>query len=439
MQVQLIIGVYFLVIILVGIVSFFKIKTPTDYYVAGKKAGVIPVSGSLLATILGGSAVLGTIELGQQIGWAAFWLLFSAAVGLMFLIPLSKYVRRFGNFTLPELLGKFYGKKAEKIASIIIPVTWLGIVAAQIIAAAKILDGLNLLSYNSAAFVAGFIFIVYTLIGGQYSIIKTDTIQSVLIITGLIAIVIYSLGHPASGNIERFSSSSLFNEQFKGTDLIVLLLTYSVTFVVGPDIYSRIFCAKNEKTASKSVFIVAIVLIPLSFALTYLGIYSTKVDSSGIVGFAGNLLPGWMYGLFLAALLSAVMSSADTTLLTSSIIFGELVTGNLDKKSSMILIRVLVVILGTISILVALFVNSIIESLLFALTLFSGAFTIPTLFGLLRIQVNQKKIIPVILLGGLIALTGKIINTYHSEITGNVIIIFSFAVSLFLLLIGRKK
>ena len=163
MQVQIIIGAYFLVIILIGIISFFKIKTPTDYYVAGKNAGVIPVSGSLLATILGGSAVLGTIELGQQIGWAGFWLLFSAAAGLMFLIPLSKYVKRFGNFTLPELLGKFYGKNAETIASVIIPVAWLGIVAAQIIASAKILDGLNLLSYNSAALISGLVFITYTL------------------------------------------------------------------------------------------------------------------------------------------------------------------------------------------------------------------------------------------------------------------------------------
>ncbi len=439
MLVQLIIGAYFLVIILIGIISFFKIKTPTDYYVAGKKAGVIPVSGSLLATILGGSAVLGTIELGQQIGWAGFWLLFSAAVGLMFLIPLSKYVRRFGNFTLPELLGKFYGKKAETIASVIIPLAWLGIVAAQIIASAKILDGLNLLSYNSAALISGIVFITYTLIGGQHSIIKTDTIQSVLIIIGLVVIIVYSLGHPASGNVERFSTTLLFNEQFKAFDLIVLLLTYSVTFVVGPDIYSRIFCAKNENTASKSVFIVAVVLIPLSFALTYLGIYSTKVDSAGIVGFAENLLPGWMYGLFLAALLSAVMSSADTTLLTSSIILGELITGNLDKKSSMFTTRILVVIIGVTSIVVALFIKSIIESLLFALALFSGAFTIPTLFGLLRIQVNQKKIIPVILLGGIVALTGKIINTYHDEFTGNVIIIFSFVLSLILLLTGEKK
>jgi SSS family solute:Na+ symporter len=439
MQAQLIIGAYFLAIILVGIFSYFKIKTPTDYYVAGKRAGFIPVSGSLLATILGGSAILGTIELGRQIGWAALWLLFSAAAGLLFLVPLSKYVKRYGNFTLPELLGKFYGKKTEIIASVIIPVAWLGIVAAQIIAAAKILNGLNIAGYNRAAIIAGVVFIVYTLTGGQHSIIKTDTIQSVLIIAGLIVITFYSIAHPGAGPVKSFSPSLLFSEKFKLFDLIVLLLTYSVTFVVGPDIYSRLFCAKNEKTASRSVFFVAIILIPLSFAITYLGVYSANVPSNGIIDFAGQLLPEWIYGLFLAALLSAVMSSADTTLLTSSIILGELITGNLDKKSSMALTRFLVVALGIVSILIALFVNSIIQSLLFALTLFSGAFTIPTLLGLLGIKTSNKRIIPAIVAGGAIALTGKIINVYFNELAGNIIIIFSFATSIGILFSGRKS
>src|SRR5680860_796548 len=130
MQTKLIIIIYFLAVLLVGLFSYFKIKTPADYYVAGKKAGLIPVSGSLLATILGGSAILGTIELSQKTGWAALWFLICASLGLFILIPLSKYVTRFGNYTLPELLGFFYGKKAATIASVIIPIAWLGIVAA---------------------------------------------------------------------------------------------------------------------------------------------------------------------------------------------------------------------------------------------------------------------------------------------------------------------
>ena len=439
MQPEIIIIVYFIFILLIGVYSAFKVKTPTDYYVAGKKAGIIPVSGSLLATILGGSAILGTIELSQNIGWAAIWFLLCAAFGLLILIPISKYVKRFGNYTLPELLGSFYGTKTEFVASIIIPIAWLGIIAAQIIAAAKILSGLGFISYSNAAILSGAIFIVYTLLGGQLSILKTDALQSALIIIGLIALIFFSLQNSSFTNIEKLEASTLFNSSFSLFDLVILILTYSVTFVVGPDIYSRLFCAKNEKTASRSILIVALILIPVSFGLTYLGVISQQSQNTGIISFAQNLLPSWMYGLFVAALLSAVMSSADTTLLTSSIIFNQLFTQNLDSKSSLKHTRWIVLFMGILSILTALFVTSIIQSLLYALTFFSGAFIVPTLAGLLKIKVIKSRVIYAIIIGGLIALSGKLINNFYDEFLGNIIIISSYLFNIVILFVRQKK
>ena len=417
-----IITIYFVFVLGVGVYSAFKIKKPDEYYVAGKKAGLLSVSGSLLATILGGSAILGTIELSQNIGWAALWFLFCAAFGLFVLIPFSKKVSRFGNFTLPELLKNFYGKNAEVIASVIIPIAWLGIVAA------KILSGLEILNYSNAAIISGTVFIVYTLLGGQLSILKTDSLQSVLIIFGLVALMIFAL----SGNqsqIEPLKFHSLFNTKFTVFDLFILMLTYSITFVVGPDIYSRIFCAKNEVTAKKAVLFVGIILVPISFLLTYLGVFSTQTGNPGIISFAENLLPAWIYGLFIAALLSAVMSSADTTLLTSSMILAEIFTRDLNKKSSMKTTRILVVFIGILSILTALFVTSIIQSLLFALTFFSGAFAVPILIGLLQIQVKRNRIVPAIILGGLVALSGKIITVFQHDTIGKIIIVCGFLVN----------
>ncbi len=439
MQTEITIAVYFVFILAIGVYSAFKIKTPTDYYVAGKKAGLISVSGSLLATILGGSAILGTIELSQNKGWAALWFLFCAALGLFILIPISKYVKRYGNYTLPELLGTFYGRKAEFISSLIIPIAWLGIVAAQIIAAAKILSGLGFINYTNAAIISGAIFIIYTLLGGQLSILKTDTLQSVLIIAGLIALIFFSFQSSTSANFEKLEISSLFNRSFSAFDLIILVLTYSVTFVVGPDIYSRLFCAKNEKTASQSILIVALILIPISFGLTYLGIISQQTQNAGIVSFAQNLLPGWVYGLFIAALLSAVMSSADTTLLTSSMIFNELFTGNLDNKNSLKSTRWTVIFMGILSIVIALFVTSIVQALLFALTFFSGALVVPTLAGLLKIKVVKNRVIYAIIIGGLIALSGKIIHNFYNENSGNTIIVSSYLINIAILFIRTKR
>lgn len=438
MQTEIIIAVYFVFILSIGVYSAFKIKTPSDYYVAGKKAGLISVSGSLLATILGGSAILGTIELSQKTEWAALWFLFCAALGLFALIPISKYVKRYGNFTLPELLGTFYGKKAEIISSIIIPIAWLGIIAAQIIAAAKILSGLGFINYSNAAIIAGAIFIVYTLLGGQLSILKTDALQSVLIVAGLIALLFFATQNYVVVKIEPLRLNSLFNPSFSVIDLLILVLTYSVTFIVGPDIYSRIFCAKNEKIASRSILIVALILIPISFALTWLGIYSQQFQNNGIVSFAQNLLPGWAYGLFIAALLSAVMSSADTTLLTSSMILNELISGNLNNRKSLKTTRIIIVVMGVFSILISLFVTSIIQALLFALTFFSGAFVVPTLAGLLKLRIHKERVVYAIIIGGLVALSGKIIHTFYSDIIGNSVIVFSYLINISILF-RRKK
>jgi SSS family solute:Na+ symporter len=439
MQIKIIIAVYFLVVLAVGVFSFFKIKTPADYYISGKRAGIIPVSGSLLATILGGSAILGTIELSQKSGWAALWFLGSASLGLFLLVPLSKYVSRFGNYTLPELLGSFYGKKAEIISSVIIPVAWIGIVAAQIIAAAKILSGLGFISYNSSAVAAGVVFILYTVAGGQISILKTDTIQSVIIVAGLFVLLVFSLKKGSTHPTESLKISSLFNSSFSFFDLIVLILTYSVTFVVGPDIYSRIFCAKDEKTASRSILLVAFILIPVSFVLTWLGIFSINSASTGIVSFAGQLLPDWAYGLFIAALLSAVMSSADTTLLSSSMILSELTTGSLKHKNGLMYTYAFIIIIGSASIVIALFLTSIIQTLLFALTVFSGAFVVPTLAGLLKLEVNKKRVVTAIITGGIVALTGKIVHDFYNDLTGSIIIISTYVINALLLFTPFRK
>jgi len=438
MQPVTVIIIYFLFIISIGVYSFFGIKTPADYYVAGKKAGLIPISGSLLATILGGSAILGTIELSMQIGWAGLWFLFCAAFGLFALVPLANKVQRFGKFTLPELLGHFFGRKAELTASVIIPIAWLGIVAAQIIAAAKILSGLDVLNYSNGALLAGAVFILYTLIGGQVSILKTDTLQSFLIVSGLLTLVVVTLKTSSSGFTESLHISSLFNSSFNLLDLIILLLTYSVTFVVGPDIYSRIFCARNEKTARKSVLTVAVILIPISFILTYLGIFSGQTNEKELIAFAEHLLPGWFYGLFLAALLSAVMSSADTTLLTSSLILSELIAGDPDNRKSLLLTRLLIVFLGLLSMVIALFVTSILDSLLLALTFFSGAFVVPMLAGLLQLNVAKKQVFPAIITGGIVALLGKLLNYFNDSLTGNLIIVSAFAINAAILFVPLR-
>jgi SSS family solute:Na+ symporter len=337
------------------------------------------------------------------------------------------------------MLEKFYGKPAARISSLIIPIAWTGVVAAQIIGASKILDGLGFFSYQTGAIFSGVVFIVYTLLGGQVSILKTDLFQAFLIISGVLLIFAFAYTGTDRVGSNHSDPIMLFNEKFGFFDLFILVFTYSVTFLVGPDIYSRLFCAKNEHTARITVLTVAVLLIPMAFMLTFLGRYSHQINDENIMAFAQHLLPDWGFALFIAALLSAVMSSADTTLLTSAIILSGLVNDDLDRRESTRMTHLFVLLIGIISIVIALKINSIIGSLLFALSFFSGAFVVPVLSGLLNIKVNREKVVAAILAGGLTALAGKITATFIHPLTGNLMIIFSFVINALILFIGNSK
>jgi solute:Na+ symporter, SSS family len=435
--------VYGLVLLLIGIYSFLKIKTPFDYFLAGKKTGVWQVSGSLLATILGGSAILGTIGLSESQSWASAWYILAASLGLFGLLPIVKKVYAQGKFTLPELIGQYYGESARKVTSLIIPVAWLGIVAAQIIAGAQILVSFFNLTYSSGVLLTGIIFIVYTYIGGQVSVMKTDLFQSFFILGGVIltAILIPSDKLPA---LPDFVVHFPFNELFSPFDLFILILTFSSTFVVGPDIYSRVFCAKDSKTAFNSVLVVALILIPFAFVLSYVGIYAAMMhqgteNSSALVDLASLYLPEWATGILVAALISAVLSTAATTLLTASMILSELFHKDINNQKSFKQTKLFLIGVGVLSMLISLKVTSIVSSLLLALSFYSGAFIIPMVAALFNLPFNKRFSIAAMLSGGILALSGKLMMTFNYSEAGQLILISGFLTNALLLFLPFRK
>jgi solute:Na+ symporter, SSS family len=442
--IKIILTAYFGMMAIIGIYSYFKIKNVSDYFISGKQGTWWQITGSLFATIIGGSAILGTVELSQKAGWAGIWLLISASAGLFVLAIIAKKVSRLGHYTLPEMLMNFYGKKAERTATIMIPIAWTGVIAVQIIAGAKTLAGLNLMSYSQGVFLCGLVFIFYTLLGGQKSVIKTDVVQALIILMGLTTVFVLKLLNINDGETQHFRETALFNDAFKLPDLFLLLITYSVTFVVGPDIYSRIFCARNEKVARNSVVLTAILLIPVALMLTFLGVSSTDsgINATGkyFILPGTGFLPPWALGLLTAALLSAVMSSASTTLLTSSTIITELVTGNLDKKNSWNYSRLFILILGSLSILISLKVTSILSALLMSLSFFSGAFILPLIAGLAGWKVNRSLGFAAMISGGVLALSGKLAEHAGHPSVGFALIITAYLANATLLFFpGRKN
>jgi len=95
-------------------------------------------------------------------------------------------------------------------------------------------------------------------------------------------------------------------------------------------------------------------------------------------------------------------------------------------------------IIGILSIILSLNVQSIIQSLLIALTIFSGAFIVPTAAGLLGFRASKIRSGTAMIAGGAIALAGKIIALNGANIPGNLLIITGFALNAFILFSGKQ-
>ena len=440
--------VYLVLLILIAFRSARSVKDIPDFFVARKKASAKAVAGSLVATILGGSAVIGAVDSGEKIGAAASWFMLTGALGLLALIPFAGRAYSHGKYALPDLVENLYGKGPRLVASLVIPIAWTGIVAAQIIAAAKLLMTFTPLGYTAAAIVASVVFTGYTLAGGQQSILRTDFLQACLIIAGLLLIAGFAIFNGA-GDAGVVPSKNLpfpFNENFTPIDLFLLILTYGTTYTAGPDIFSRMFCAKDVQTAKKGIAMAAATLIPVAFVIGLLALFGTslgEIQGARITAIANAVLPPALVPLIALALLSVVLSSADTTLLSSSVIL----CGLFQRKGDGNLARARLVILanGIVALLLALVFTDIIGTLLLALAVYAGAFTVPILWGLLGLRAKPKFVAAAIILGGSLATAGKLCPTLPNlpanlgAHTGDILLIAAFIVNAACIALGKIR
>ena len=437
--------VYLVLLVAIAVRSARRVKDIPDFFVARKGASAKAVAGSLVATILGGSAVIGAVDSGAKLGGAASWFMLVGALGLFALIPIAGRAYEHGKYSLPDLVENLYGKGPRLVATIVIPVAWTGIVAAQIIAAAKLLMTFTSMPYTTAAIVSAVVFTGYTLAGGQLSILRTDFMQACLIIVGLLLLAGFAkFGGGELGSMLASATTSVapkfpFNANFTPLDLFLLILTYGTTYTAGPDIYSRMFCAKDAATAKKAIGMAACVLIPVAFVIGFLAVYGVNfahVQGARITAIADAVLPSALLPVFALALLSVVLSSADTTLLSSSIIIN-----GLCRKPSLFQARIIILLNGIVALLLALVFTDIIGTLLLALAVYAGAFTVPILWGLLGFQAKPKFVGAAIIAGGILSLSGKLCPALPGSLgqhTGDILMIAAFVVNGVILVLGRR-
>ncbi len=430
--------IYFFVLGFICIRDLFKVKNFDDYVVAGRKQSSPFVFMSLMATVLGASATVGIAARAESIGFAAFWWLAVGAIGFWFQAAfLSKPVHDLDVRTLPEIAEKTVGKTGRKLVALIIAISWIGIIAAQFAAVAGFI-GL-VLGHDAgtqSVLITAVIVIVYTLLGGQLSVVRTDALQFGILTLGFFAAAVYLFGGfsgaenaalQAAGNLAAssstvnsaglatFGSFNLLNEKFGASDLAIMLFTIGGAYFLGPDVISRNLVAKDATSARKAVVAGSFAILAFSVIIVLLGMWAATYApatacsaTNPLFRLASGVLPLPLAALLSVGLLSALLSSADTCLINSAAIFGS----DILNTRRISVVRISVVVIGIIATYLALQGKDIIGLLTMAYSVYTPGIVAPLAVAIIahkRFKVKKTLWYAGVVVGGLFGLIPAIL------------------------------
>lgn len=223
-----------------------------------------------------------------------------------------------------------------------------------------------------------------------------------------------------AGHLPETHFSFPVSPEFSWSNLLTFVLFVGTAYLVGPDIYSRIFCSRNPETAKNSIMMAAVIMIPLAFFITLIGITARVLlpgipPESALPSLVMNTVPIGLNGLVIAALLAAVMSSADTCLLTTSTIvaadiINPIFKSTINERALLMITRIGVIVIGVISLFIALKLKGIITSLLLGYTVYTSGLVIPVLLGFYakNLKLNTTGVIAAVVGGGGMGLVLKL-------------------------------
>lgn len=335
MQVQetIIVGLYLAVMIAMGLYFARRAQSSEDdYWSAGRKINSFVGGVALFAALASASSLMGAVGGGVELGLPFFMTYAFAATAILpftvFLI--SGQIRRSGVRTMPEYFKVRYGRRTAGVAALIVVVAMTFYMVPQLTASGLIGQYILGIDYGWAVLLFGGGFTLYAALGGMWAITYTDLIQGLLIVAGLavVATTIW-LQHSGPGNL---LNDALAVDPEIGTvtqhwmTYFGLFLSFLWFGVISPSAVMRNFASKSAKVARRSALVAS-----FFYATVFIFGFFMVLSGAGL-GTIGELdntdmiflqviefyLPPILAGILMAALISAIMSSADAMLLAIS-------------------------------------------------------------------------------------------------------------------------
>lgn len=424
---------YLIMMLAIGVIAYKRTSNSTDYFLGGRSLGPWPAALSAGASDMSGWLLLGLPGYAYAAGFEAFWLAGGLLVGtwanwLISAKRLRTYSITTESLTLPEFLSRRFNdnsKLIQTISAFFILLFFLFYTSSGLVAGGKLFETVFGLDYTTAVIIGTVCVVSYTLFGGFLAVSWTDLVQGLLMSAALLIVPIAAM----NGGLGQLSTDlhninpellTLWNDA-KGEPLsaiaIISLAAWGLGYFGQPHILARFKATRSNKdlTTARRIAVVWTALSMIGAMLVGLVglIYVTnsgapKLDDGEKIFM---LLVNAMFhpviaGILLAAILAAIMSTADSQLLVSSSAMAEDLYKQVLKKdaTSEEIVRVgrfAVILISLIALVLAMTPDSSVLGLVsYAWAGFGAAFGPAIVLSLYWSRMNRNGALAGIVVGG---------------------------------------
>ncbi len=394
---------YMILLLSVSIYLRKNVQGFEDFMVAGRKAGLVLVTASFIASHFGGGMVIGGSEYGILYGLGGAWYGIGCGISyLAFGLVMSRKVYRMKLMTIPDFLAERYrSRKLRTVMAFLGVLAVISLLGSQVLAASYIFKifGLPILGGVVLAVV---IFIAYSAISGMWGIMGTDVIQVIIGFVGVALATFIGLSRIGGweGLVSSVPTARLSLTSLDTSILLTFIVPPALAGFVSQPSFQRVSSSKSEKVAFNSCLIAGIILIIFAFVPVLGGMVSQVMlpgvpAGQAILSMILELFPLWLGSIFVAALLAAIMSTADGVLLAGVAhavrdFYQKTFRPEAPERSLMKASYLATALIGLGAMGLALYFETIIELLLLAYALMVSAGLIPILGGMFWKRGNEK-------------------------------------------------
>ncbi len=302
-----------------------------DFFLASRKLPGFLVFFSLSASWFGATSILVSTDEAYRAGLSSFWVMGVPAVLTVLLLAffISRPLRRLSIVSLPDLVELRYGRTVRHLASVLIIWYMALLAASQMVAIGNFLKSFLGLPYLTSLTLGVAVVLVYSVIGGFFSVTVTDSLQLIFLAAGVSGLFFFLSGassfHEVALSACQLGKEHYFDlfSDFKRNFLTAL--SFTLAWTVSPIAWQRIQAARSERSARQGLLATAAALFLLYWAVVLSGMLSLPLFSSTVLG--GPLLSELisskvsivLSGILFVAVVAAVMSTMDTAINTGAL------------------------------------------------------------------------------------------------------------------------